>query len=444
MRWVVLANTVFLALLAGLVAWTSIVAQDREPSTVEVRYSVQNLGTLGGVLGSSAHSVNNRGLVAGVANVTGDLAEHAALWRDGIITDLGTLGGFNSNVDFPVKNDVGDVAGFAQTSTTDPLGEIFCNFVCSPSGAPCQGSDPSTGTLQSCRGFVWRSGRMKALGTLGGNNSAATGMNNRGLVVGLAENGTQDPNCTLPQALDYEAVTWDPKEDTIHQLPAFSADAIGAALAVNDKDQVVGGSGACGSGPGLGPIFFHAVLWQNDSVTELGNLGGALNNVAYAINDRTQVVGASDLAGDNTGHAFVWQHGVITDLGTLPGDFLSAAFGINDRAQVVGQSCDVNFNCRAFLWANGTMTDLNTLTLPGSSLYLVAAVDINSRGEIVGTAVDQSSGEPLAFQAIPITDSTAERGEDSTPKGIRPDKVRNLLQQRWGLRVTTSRRASGF
>jgi probable HAF family extracellular repeat protein len=276
---------------------------------------------------------------------------------------------------------------------------------------------------------------MKALGTLGGNNSAATGMNNRGLVVGVAENGTQDPNCTLPQVLDYEAVTWDPKEDTIRQLPAFSGDAIGAAIAVNDKDQVVGGSGECGSGPGVGPIFVHAVLWQNDSVIDLGNLGGLLNNVAYAINDRTQVVGASDLPGDTTSHAFVWQNGVIADLGTLPGDFLSAAFSINDVGQVVGQSCDVTFNCRAFIWENGTMTDLNTLTLPGSSLYLVSVADINSRGEIVGTAVDQSSGEPLAFLAIPVADSAAQRNGDSIPKVARPENVRKLLQQRLGLRA---------
>jgi hypothetical protein len=41
----------------------------------------------------------------------------------------------------------------------------------------------------------------------------------------------------------------------------------------------------------------HAVLWQNSSVTDLGSLGGALNNVALAINNQGQVVGDSNLPG---------------------------------------------------------------------------------------------------------------------------------------------------
>ncbi len=175
---------------------------------------------------------------------------------------------------------------------------------------------------------------------------------------------------------------------------------------MNDNGQVVGGTGMCGSGPGIGPVLMHAVLWKNHLPTNLGNLGGSFNNVAYAINNRGQVIGASDLAGDSAGHAFLWQNGVMTDLGTLPGDFISFAFAINDRGQVVGQSCDVNFNCRAFLWRNGGMSDLNTLTT-GSPLYLISAADINSRGEIVGTGVDPSTGEPLAFAAVPCDEGRA-------------------------------------
>jgi len=417
-----------------------IAGQVQANNTETMHYSVRNLGTLGGVLGSTAHSINDRGWISGVANLTGDTEEHAALWQDGVVTDLGTLGGDNSNVDFPVKNDDGLIVGFAQTSATDPLGETFCTFVCTPSGGACNGSN------QSCRGFRWRNGLMEPLGTLGGNNSAATGANNHGLVVGLAENITQDPNCVSPQVLDYQAVVW--RGDTIHELSPIPGDAIGGAIAVNDNGRIVGGTGMCGSGPGIGPVFMHAVVWKNYSPTDLGNLGGAFNNVAYAINNRGQVVGASDLPGNNTGHAFLWQKGFMTDLGTLPGDFLSAALAINDNGQVVGQSCDVNFNCRAFLWQNGVMTDLNAIAV-GSHLYLIAAADINSRGEIAGTGVDPNSGEPLAFAAVPCDEQNASK-EDCQPvaqgassatqlasepsKITLPQNVREMLQHSHGPR----------
>lgn len=402
-------------------------------NTPPARYTVINLGTLGGVFGSAARSINNKGWIAGVANLTGDTEEHAALWRDGVVTALGTLGGDNSNVNSPVKNNSGLIVGFAQTSTVDPLGENFCVFFCTPSGGACNGSN------QSCRGFRWRNGVMDPLETLGGNNSAATGANNAGLIVGLAENSTQDPSCIPPQVLDYKPVIW--RGGRIHEFPVVAGDAIGAALAINDSNQVVGASGMCGSGPGIGPIPVHALLWQNGSLTDLGNLGGAVNNIAYSINESGQIVGASDLPGDNTGHAFLWRNGVMMDLGTLAGDSLSAAFGINDNGQVVGLSCDQSGNCRAFLWHSGIMTDLNTLTLPGSSLYLLIAYDINSRGEIVGFALDQSNGELLAFQAIPCGQDGGEACTDAAQITVGVEKtkvdlpagVRLELHQRLGL-----------
>jgi len=422
MRKISIAVTTF-ALLPHLLAAQ---AQNAAPA----RYNVINLGTLGGVLGSFAHSINNEGWIAGVANLPDDTEEHAALWRDGVVADLGTLGGDNSNVNSPVKNNNGLIVGFAQTSAIDPLGENFCTFTCNDAnGGACNGSD------QSCRGFRWRNGVMNALGTLGGNNSFATGANNRGLVIGSAENSTQDPNCIPPQVLDYKPVVW--HGGAIQELSVVDGDATGAALGVNDKNRVVGASGICGSGPALGPVPVHALLWQNDAVSDLGSLGGVVNNVAYAINNTGQIVGTSDLPGDNTGHAFLWQNGAMADLGTLPGDLLSVANAINDKGQVVGQSCDVNFNCRAFLWQSGVMTDLNNLTSP-SSLYLLVAYDINSQGEIVGFALDQSN-VPVAFAAVPCGQN--ENGQScgdpaqtavgtERQKIVLPENVRRSLQQR--------------
>lgn len=415
-----------------MAAWEFLLVAQAQ-NAAPAHYTVVNLGTLGGVFGSSAHSINNKGWIAGAANLSGDTEEHAALWRNGVVTDLGTLGGDNSNVDLPVKNDAGMIVGFAQTSAVDPMGENFCVFFCTPSGGACNGSN------QSCRGFRWRDGVMDALGTLGGNNSFASGANNRGLVVGSAENSTEDPNCIPPQVLDYKPVVW--RGGSIHELPLVSGDAIGAAIAVNDKNQVVGASGMCGSGPGLGPIPVHATLWQNGSVTDLGSLGGAVNNIAYAINDGGQIVGASDLPGDNAGHAFLWQKGIMTDLGILAGDFSSAGFANNSNGEVVGLSCDQDGNCRAFLWQRGVMTDLNALVSPSSSLYLLNAQDINSRGEIVGTALDLNNGEPVAFAAVPCGQNGVQACADGAqtavgvqkPKVVLPDNIRKTFRHPPGL-----------
>ena len=174
---------------------------------------------------------------------------------------------------------------------------------------------------------------------------------------------------------------------------------------------------------------------------------GALNNIAFAINNQGQIVGQSDLPGDTTFHAFLWQNGAMVDLGTLLGDFLSAAFGINNKGQVVGQSCDQNGNCRAFLWQDGVMTNLNALIPQGSPLYLIEASDINDRGEIVGNAIATGTGNERAFLAtrcdekqgedqgckdfaegtIVVESTTSER-----PNITLPDYVLNLLDHRRG------------
>lgn len=84
------------------------------------------------------------------------------------------------------------------------------------------------------------------------------------------------------------------------------------------------------------------------------------------------------------------------------------------------------------------MTDLNTLIPAGSSWFLVEAVSINSAGEIVGAAVNLTTGELHAFLATP-TESGAgsggeafalQRGNVARPTFMLPDHVRKLIRQR--------------
>ena len=234
---------------------------------------------------------------------------------------------------------------------------------------------------------------MTDLGTLGGNNSVGLGVNNRGQVVGHAENAATDPTCTAPQLLHFEPFL--SEKGGMQELPPFPGDPDGEAVSINDNGQAVGGTGNC-------IVPFHAVLWQDGVVSDLGSLGGTIGE-ALRVNDQGQVVGLTNLPGDMTHHPFLWQNGVMTDLGTLlPGDVFASAHGINSKVQVVGGSGDASGNLRPFLWRDGVMTDLNTLIPAGSPLFLLCALaPINSRGQIAGSALQTSTGEVHAFLATP-------------------------------------------
>ena len=358
------------------------------------RYLVLELDSLGGGT-ASGNSINDLGWVAGSSTLPGNQTQHATLWRYGSTTDLGTLGGPNSGVSWPVKNDRGLVVGIAETAEDDPLGEAWS----------CSAFFPTV-TGKICRGFVWERGVMRALPTLGGNNGYATGANRRAQVVGWAENTIADPTCNPPQVLQFRALVWGPGRDQIQELPPLPGDTTSAATAINDRGQVVGISGICDNAVGRFSAA-HAVMWEDGVATDLGSLGGISWNTPVAINRRGDVVGFSNVeasaGGSFRAQAFLWTRGGgIQPLGTLPGDVYSQALGINERRQVVGTSCTAGFaSCRAFVWEDGVMTDLDAAARLGDDDPLTTANDINELGVITGAAVDDD-GNQRAAVVIPL------------------------------------------
>jgi len=407
-------------------------------------YKITDLGTLGGPF-SNAYGINNRGHVGGGSTLS-DGSLHAYLWtRHTGMRDLGTLpGGTNSGASGPNDNDL--VAVISDSSRPDPYNENFCGF----------------GTPMICIGGFWRDGVMLPLPTLkGGNNAQTTTANDRGEIVGYAENTTRDSSCaaaTPGQVFDFKAVVWD-RKGRIHELPPLPGDTVGFALATNNRGQTVGSSGSCGNTPlvplAIGP---HAVLWESDrSPISIDGLGGTVNNTATSINDRGEVVGASSLAGDTTVHTFLWsQERGTTDLGTVLGDASSipaAMHALNNEGQAVGASCPspdavsdvVQGLCRAYLWERSEMLDLNALVRADSNqgqLYLFLAFGINDDEEITGWGMT-SAGDVHAFLATPIRRHPGD--PDSAPAGAaaqavdRPNVVlsenaRKLLQRAPGRR----------
>ena len=380
----------------------------RDVSSLNTRYQITKFSSsLGGTV-SRGMSINSSGWVAGWSNLA-DGSRHAALWRDGSLVDLGTLGGLSSTVPWPGMNDAGVIVGVSQTGEVDPLNE---DWACELGGFL-----PET-TNRICRGFVWQNGVMRELPTLGGYHGFATGVNNPGLVVGWAETTVHDPTCSADaaQVLQFRAVIWDPKDGSkgkikARELRPFAGDSTSAATAINDQGQAVGISGDCDQAVGRYSAR-HAVLWdKNGKVTEIPNLGGTSWHTPMDINAQGDVVGFSNPAepGDEVGEfisrAFLWLNGSSTakDLKTLPGDFFSEAFAINSTGQVVGVSFGGANGSHAFLFENGVMKDLNDLVGAGFPDILRSAQDINDAGQITGRVFETSTGKTLTFVATPIT-----------------------------------------
>jgi probable HAF family extracellular repeat protein len=380
----------------------------------------------------------------GSSNETGDAIQLATLWVPGRQIPLGTLGGPSSNVFWPVRNNFGLISGTTENGTHDPLNETF--------SCPVFGF----GSGNSCVAFVWKNGQMTQLPGLGGNNSIGGGNNNRGQIVGWAENTTHDPTCVsgggLVQILQFEATVWEMSEGQwqLRELAPYPGDPDSAATAINDAGQVVGISGTCDVAIGAYSAI-HAVLWENGHPIDLGNLGGHGWNTPVAINNLGVVVGFANQPNDVTSgslaflpEAFLWtKQGGMQALHTLPGDAISEATDVNEAGQVVGVSyTGADFsNPRAFIYQNGLMTPLNQLISKSdqASFDISSTGGINDQGEIAAQANLISNGVVTTTLHAVLLVPTGEREVAAAAPGevqalIIPDTVQADMRQRAGMR----------
>lgn len=408
--WRLWVATMVLFCFSGAVAQTS--------------YSVIDLGALPNDNLGCAMALNNQGwtlIMAGnvapgeLKSSSGTLLNgRAVIDIDGVKTDLGTLGGPNSWMNWGAINDHGQVVGMAETSVPDPNDENICQFA----------------TGLQCRPFLWQNNNMSALPTLGGNNGQASQINNRGQIAGTAETPDLDSGCpaSAPHLISLP-VLWE--EGQVQALPTVGGDPDGFAMAINDQGQAVGFSGIC-----TGAI--HGILWENGTAVPLPDLGTGA--IAESINDHGQIAGIIGSADGTTEFGALWQNGVLTSLGTLPGDFAAIATGINNRGQIVGSTLDSHFNwSHTFIWQDGVMTDLNTLFPASSNLFALMANKINERGQISGMAIVPSgpdAGNIHAFLATPVNASIGRSVADvarTHPQANMPANLRKQLLQRFRL-----------
>src|SRR5207237_8606820 len=127
--------------------------------------NVSTLPSFGGT-SSGGNSINDQSWVAGYSRLP-DRNRHATLWRNGALTDLGTLGGPNSSVTWNVKNTAGILVGISQTADPQLLGESW-------SSAALYSTPNNVGYINP--GFVGQHGQKGGLPNLeGGNDGASTG-----------------------------------------------------------------------------------------------------------------------------------------------------------------------------------------------------------------------------------------------------------------------------
>ena len=347
------------------------------------RYRLIDLGTLGGPNASQvfpAVTLNNRGDV--IAQASTDMLNpypfvlfDEFIWHgilsnaNGVVRDLGAL--VTNSLPVWISNN-GFIVGMSENGLLDPLTDF-----------------------PQLRPVLWdRDRNIRDLGTFGGNTGFATAVNNRGQVAGYATNTIpENPdvasfmNGFLPAGQQVRAFLWEGV--SLRDLGTLGGNDA-QAEAINERGEVAGLSYTnteINETTGLPTV--HPFVWRNGTMQDLGSLGGTLampgsfnfGPFGKFFNEGGDVAGTSYLPGDEDYHAFVWTNGRMIDLGTLGGN-LSEAFSINNAGKVVGLARTTNMprSYHPFLWENGQMIDLS-VAAPCSR---GGALTINSRGEIAG------------------------------------------------------------
>lgn len=209
--------------------------------------TMRALPSLNGTCGMSsthAYAVNSSGHAVGQSD--NPFCSSPVLWRNGVVTDLGTLTGDDpsSGTAFGI-NDLGQI-----------VGESYSN------------------RFHVRRAFLWQNGTMRDLGSLGGGGeeSKAYDINERGEVVG----DSYIRGHSFDRGFIRHAFLW--SNGVMTDLGTLIGGSVSFARGINDSGQVVGHGDAASGG-------FHAFVWHKGTMVDLGP------GLAEAINNAGEVVG---------------------------------------------------------------------------------------------------------------------------------------------------------
>ncbi|MBL1218951.1 MAG: hypothetical protein D8M59_15840 [Planctomycetes bacterium] len=413
------------------------------------QYAVIDIGGLGGGF-TKAWGINNSGTVTGVSFTDGDLYYRAFQWSCGGIQDLGSFGGPGLNSHGDGINDMGDICGWSDYEGGAPFdyhtfvsrdgvmydlgtlgGDSSEAYDINDVGIVVGVSETVPGDAESlaCK---WVHGVPVALPGIGGRISRAFGVNNAGFVVGKSGAKT----------FTEHAVYWTPNNEIV-ELDK-NRQSRSTAMSINDAGWIVGQASA-GSDD-------HAHLWVSGHSFDIHD-SAEDDSLAWAINNNNQVVGHTWSYGEDGWH-FYWdeESGMVRleDLAPTRCDWIfRGAFDINDLGQIVGsgqRTGDGPWDRHGFLMTPvypsfdlsqpspaiaGKMNGIQATNVePGAKVYFVygfegggtliptcdvtvnalqidnaqvagsAIADINGVAELRGRVAKNMSGRTLLFQAL--------------------------------------------
>jgi probable HAF family extracellular repeat protein len=288
------------------------------------------------------YDLGENGEVVGAAETA--TGWEAAIWKNGMITRHGTLGG--NSAGFTAISSNGRLAG-SSTLSGDRVSHAFTyeNGImrditpatkAGSGAASINASGEVVGTFSlnatTVRPFVISKAGFIDLGTPGARYSGITSINDAGTAVGWSETAA----------------------DANQQRAYYSF------VYANGVKKTLAATG-----------------WHGIGVSRLNNAGDI---VGYATRDG----GAT--------HAVLYSRGVMHDIDTLANEY-SSGLDINDRGQVVGQMIRAFGGPNGgFLYENGKMRDLNGIIRGMGARMLDHAFAINNKGQILGYACSNTLG----------------------------------------------------
>jgi probable HAF family extracellular repeat protein len=337
--------------------------------------TMTDLGTFGG-RSSCAFGINNHGQVVGEAAIVkqdeyGQSVYHAFLYDGSTKHDLGTLGG--TQPEFPPESNANDI---------------------NDSGQVTGWSDSSDGYAYA---FLYNGSSMHSLDTHGAYGSNGVGINNSGQVVGkvftteLDEYGNPVSHAFLYSGSMRDLGTLGGTDSWAH--------------GINDSGKVVGEAQIAGN------AAWHAFLYNGSTMIDLGTIGGNYSE-AQGINAKGQIVGVSKTADNTAYHAFLYDGSAMTDLNTLinpsSGWTLNYAYDINDAGQIVGKGYNgsqyhaflLTPNSAEFNWLNpngswGSASNWNPASVPsigGKAIFANSSAAITLDGNRIVSDLQFNGG----------------------------------------------------